>query len=87
MEFLSPSRYREVFKEATGLSPLEYVLRQRIHLACELIEQGDLSISQVAELCGFTDRLYFQRFFKKHTGVTPAQYRLNATEANKKSSE
>ena len=75
MEFLSPSRYREVFREATGLSPLEYILRQRIHLACELIEQGDLSLAQVAELCGFSDRLYFQRVFKKRMNVTPGEYR------------
>lgn len=75
MEFLSPSRYREVFKETTGLSPLEYILRQRIHHACELIEQGDLSLTQVAELCGFTDRLYFQRVFKKKMSVTPGEYR------------
>ena len=75
MEFLSTSRYREVFREATGLSPLEYVLRQRIHLACELIEQGDLSLSPVSELCGFTDRLYFQRVFKKKMSVTPGEYR------------
>jgi len=75
MEFLSPSRYREVFKEATGHSPLEYILRQRIHLACELIEQGDISLSQVAELCGFSDRLYFQRVFKKRMAVTPGEYR------------
>ena len=75
MEFLSPSRYREVFKEATGLSPLDYINRQRIRLACELIEQGDLSLSQVAELCGFSDRLYFQRIFKKRMTVTPGAYR------------
>lgn len=77
MEFLSPSRYREVFRETTGLSPLEYILRQRIHHACELIEQGDLSLSQVAELCGFTDRLYFQRVFKKRMSVTPGEYRAS----------
>ena len=75
MEFLSPSRYREVFKDVTGMSPLEYVLRQRIHLACELIEQGDIPLSEVAELCGFTDRLYFQRVFKKRMSVTPGEYR------------
>ena len=75
MEFLSPSRCREVFREVTGLAPLEYIAKQRIHLACELIEQGDLSLSQVAELCGFSDRLYFQRVFKKLTRVTPGEYR------------
>lgn len=75
MEFLSPSRYREVFRAVTGLSPIEYISRQRIHLACELIEQGDIPLSNVAELCGFSDRLYFQRAFKKRTSLTPGEYR------------
>ena len=75
MEFLSPSRYREVFREVMGVSPTEYILGQRIHLACELIEQGDISLDGVAELCGFSDRLYFQRVFKKKTSVTPGKYR------------
>ncbi|MBQ9115759.1 MAG: helix-turn-helix transcriptional regulator [Clostridia bacterium] len=75
MEYLSPSRYREVFREATGRSPMEYVTWQRIHLACELIEQGDISLARVAELCGFSDRLYFQRVFKRIMKITPGEFR------------
>lgn len=75
MEFLSVSRYRQLFHEATGMSPTEYITALRIHRACDLITQGVLTIDRIAELSGYPDRLYFQRIFKKHTGLTPAEYR------------
>ncbi len=74
MEFLSVSRYREIFRKITGFSPSEYICRQRIHLACDMLEQG-VSLSRAAELSGYTDRLYFQRVFKKVMGITPGEYR------------
>ena len=75
MEFFSPSRYRAIFKNATGSSPVEYITEQRIRLACALLEHGDLTLSQVAETCGYTDRLYFQRVFKRHINMTPGEYK------------
>lgn len=75
MEYVSPSRYRQIFREITGTSPLEYITEQRILLACNLIERGYTSISQIAEESGYTDRLYFQRVFKRITGTTPGKYR------------
>ena len=75
MEFLSPSRYRTLFCDALGVSPLEYITEQRIRLACSLIEHGDLALSQIADACGYRDRLYFQRIFKKRTNMTPGEYR------------
>ena len=74
MEFLSPSRYREVFKKITGTSPSNYISSLRVRLACELFLEGNSSIDDVAKAVGFSDRLYFQRFFKKHTGTTPGKY-------------
>ena len=75
IEFLSPSRYRTLFKETLGISPIEYISQQRMRLACHLIEHGDLSLSQIAEACGYSDRLYFQRVFKKYIGITPGGYK------------
>ena len=75
MEFFSPSRYRSLFKAMTGYSPIEYITEQRILQACHLLEHGDLSLSQVAEACGYGDRLYFQRIFKQRIGVPPGEYR------------
>lgn len=75
MEFLSPSRYRQLFYIRMGRSPVEYITLQRIYRACELLSQGDIPLSRVAEMCGYTDRLYFQRVFKKVIGVPPGEYK------------
>ena len=75
MEYLSQGYYRNLFKQVTGISPSEYVAAQRVHRACQLLLETDMSIERISEAVGITDRLYFQRFFKKHTGTPPALYR------------
>ena len=74
MEYLGTSRYREVFREITGISPCEYITGLRVERAKDLLSLGELSISEVAEAVGYKDRLYFQRVFKKQTGKTPGEY-------------
>lgn len=74
MEFLSPSRYREVFKKVTGHSPIEYITLLRLRQAAELLAEGEATIEEAALAVGYTDRLYFQRVFKKHMGITPGNY-------------
>lgn len=74
-EFMSESYYRKIFKRLIGLSPSEYIIKQRINLSLYLLSDGIRSIESVAESVGIADRLYFQRLFKKHTGYTPAKYR------------
>ena len=78
MEYLSPSRYRSVFKKEKGCSPQEYITRQKIQRACSLLADSPADIREIAEKCGYPDRLYFQRIFKKETGMTPAAYRRQA---------
>ena len=75
IEHFSPSRYRTVFRRCTGLSPSEYMTRVRMRRACELLSMADLSVGEVAEACGYQDRLYFSRVFRAHFGVAPSKYR------------
>ena len=82
MEFLSPSRYREVFKKVTGHSPSEYITLVRLRQACDLLDEGNLSIEETAIQAGYSDRLYFQRVFKSHLGITPGEYRKKSKETN-----
>ena len=79
MEFLGVSRYREVFRSITGVSPNEYITRLRIERAKDLLSQNNSSVSAVAEAVGYTNRHYFQRLFKSCTGVTPGEYRKEIT--------
>jgi AraC-like DNA-binding protein/mannose-6-phosphate isomerase-like protein (cupin superfamily) len=75
MEFLGVSRYRELFKETTGMSPGVYITEQRMNKARRFLSQSDLSIAEVSARVGYSDRLYFQRVFRKYVGVTPGEYR------------
>lgn len=77
MEHLSDSRFREVFREAFGVPPSEYIIGLRIAHACELLLVTDLTVSQIAEVCGYPDVLYFSRLFHKKIGTPPLSYRKN----------
>ena len=47
----------------------------RIKRACQLLQQTDKNIAEVAYACGFTDPKYFSRSFKQSTGLSPTEYR------------
>ncbi|WP_179031225.1 helix-turn-helix transcriptional regulator [Paenibacillus kribbensis] len=64
-----------LFKQNTGMRPLEFIHSIRINKAKELISRTDMSIRQVAEEAGYTDEKYFMRLFKKRVHMTPSQYR------------
>lgn len=62
-------------KAITGMTTTEYILRMRIKMAKELLTSTDLPIGEIAYKCGVDDISYFGTIFKKHTGVSPTQYR------------
>jgi len=75
MENLSISHYRKIFKKNTGMSPGEYIITQRINTACVYLDRYTLTVSEIADLVGYGDALYFSRVFKKKIGMTPREYR------------
>ena len=81
-EHLSPSRFRALFRECTGLSPTDYLTVLRINRARQLMGQTDLSVGEVASAVGYQDQLYFSRIFKKHTGQSPLDYRAGVEVRN-----
>ena len=56
----------------------EYISDLRIHYAKRLLKSGCSNISEVAARCGYTDRFYFSKIFKRETGQTPKEYRESA---------
>ena len=71
-----PDYVRRCFKAETGRSPLAYLTTLRLSKAKQmLLETPHETVSNIATQCGFQDALYFSTCFKKHTGVSPLQYR------------
>ena len=64
-----------LFRRATGLSPLEYYQRRRIHHACVRLLDSEHTITRVALELGFADAAHFSRLFRKYAGLTPRAYR------------
>jgi AraC family L-rhamnose operon regulatory protein RhaS len=73
--YLSPNYFRKVFKEATGLTPIDYINRIRVSKACELLRDEYISISRVAEMVGINDLNYFSRLFRSLAGCSPSEFR------------
>lgn len=72
---LSVSRYSELFKQKTGLSPAKYFTEMKIQKSCQYLYFTDLSIKEICGKVGFDDPYYFSRMFKKLMGIAPSKYK------------
>lgn len=77
----SPRTLLRRFKEATGLTPNDYLQRVRISAAESLLASGRQSVEQVALRVGYENRAAFAKLFKTLTGETPAGYRRRCLQA------
>lgn len=73
--FLSPSYFSRAFKEEMNVSPISYLLKVRIERSKELLADSDQKVGHIALSIGFSNQQRFNELFKKHTGMTPLQYR------------
>lgn len=73
---MSTTSFYRFFKRELGMSPIEYVLNEKIKHAKKLLKNPGIQINEVCYLSGFEDANYFIRLFKKHEGITPKQYQL-----------
>ena len=72
---LSESYFRKLFRDFTGLSPVEYRNGLRVEHAKELLSRNAVSVSEVARAVGIEDQFYFSRIFKESEGISPIQYK------------
>lgn len=71
-----------LFKKDTGITLTEYVGKKRVERAKYYLETTAQQIQQISHECGILDVNYFTKIFKKHTGMTPKQYRENIKAEN-----
>lgn len=72
---LSPFHFSRVFKQATGMSPLQFVTRERIARAQQLIRETSRSLIEIALEIGYTSPSHFAQVFRRVVGVTPTEFR------------
>lgn len=70
--------FRKV-KEVTGYSPKEYLRVRRMKKAAELLQEGQLSVSEIAYTVGISDPFYFSKCFKQQFGMAPSAYQKECT--------
>lgn len=64
-----------VFKKYMGKPPMQYVASKRIAYAKKLLQETDLSATEIGEMCGYKDHVLFFKSFKKQEGMTPIAFR------------
>lgn len=71
------SQFRKLFDRVMGISPVQFLQRQRVERACSMLLTTDLSVEQIALACGFSDTPFFYRVFKTWAGTSPRLYRTH----------
>ncbi|OMF02094.1 AraC family transcriptional regulator [Paenibacillus amylolyticus] len=77
--YMHPNYFIRFFKQQIGVPPILYITGKKIDKAKELLACTPNTITAIAEHLGFSDLYYFSRQFKKHTGLTPTEYRKQQT--------
>ncbi|MBU9743288.1 response regulator [Lachnospiraceae bacterium ASD3451] len=76
---LSYHYFSGLFKQETGVNITDYLIQVRIDHAKRLLKDTTKNISEIAELCGYSDARHFSRLFAKRVGIKPQEYRrMNA---------
>ncbi len=73
--YLNKTYVSHIFKEMTGISFNDFVLDVKIDRAKILLHYQDMTVSDIAAILCFCNSGYFSSLFRKHTGVTPSEYR------------
>ena len=71
---MGESYFQKLFKEVHGISPKKYIIQLKINHACDLLRLERYTVTQIAELCNFSDVYFFSRQFKEYMGITPTQF-------------
>ena len=75
-----PSYIWRVLKNTRDITFTDYIAEQKLRIATRLLEETELSVSEIAERLSYSNAQNFIRLFKKHMGITPGQYRKHSRE-------
>lgn len=76
---MAVNSFARLFKNSTGISIQQYIIRTKIEAACNLMHHSNKTIDEIAFDCGFSDRHHFAKIFKKVMNMNPAYYKKRLT--------
>jgi len=71
---MSVSHFTRVFRQETGLSPIDYLIEMRLDVACRLLLSNTIPLKQIALDCGFSSQAHFSSSFQKRYKMSPSEY-------------
>lgn len=77
---VSPRTFSRRFREETGYTPMQWVMRARVDVARELLENTDMGIDEIAVTVGLGSGANLRQFFRRVLGTTPSEYRRTFTQ-------
>lgn len=73
---VTPTHFRRIFKAVSGQPPQQFLLRQRLQAAAQLLlEMPPRPVREIGEACGIGNQYYFSRLFRRHFQVSPLEFR------------
>ncbi|MGG2397679.1 helix-turn-helix domain-containing protein [Pseudomonas sp. SH1-B] len=72
---MSRSHFSRAFKQSTGFSPQDWVLKLRVETAQQLLRASSRTLTEIGQDCGFCDQAHFTRTFSRLVGVSPSRWR------------
>ena len=73
--FISRAYLTRSFRRVTGVTIVQYLTVIRIRRACQLLKETDLTVTEIANRCGFSNTTYFENVFRRLRGMSPGRYR------------
>ena len=80
--FLSERECYRVFQNHLHMTPVDYIRSYRIQIACQLLAESQIPVTEVGTACGMGNSSYFGKVFREFTGYTPRQYRQKWQDKN-----
>jgi AraC-like DNA-binding protein len=79
---ISDAYLRRLFADCLGVAPQDYITNRRIDYAKQLLQSGQFSVSEIAEMCGYSEPCHFSRVFTKLVGVSPRSFSKSGRKAH-----
>ncbi|WP_022835693.1 helix-turn-helix domain-containing protein [Salisaeta longa] len=76
---MSTSSFYRYFRNELGMTPVQFLTRERMRRARELLRTTDRSVTDISDAVGFSSLSHFISTFKEHVGTTPKQFQLQST--------